>query len=402
MATFVFAARDSQGRSVQGRRAASSPSELRRVLRSEGAFLVSAREARTGGRGGVARRVKPKELILFTFNMQSLMDSGVPLLSGLEDLAEETGDTGFRAVILDVRDRLNAGETFAQALGAHPGIFDSQYVHMVDSGEQSGRLPHVFERLLQLLEWKEDFRRKIRDLTTYPTIIAIALIGLVALVLGFVFPRFAVVFERVNFELPWSTRFLISASDFLQAHWIWLLLGAAALWTAAWVLLRMEKVCYARDVAVLRIPVVGDLIEMLCFSQIAQAFGSFLDSGIGVPHALEMIAGMVPNRKVSRAVRRARESILGGSTIASAFRNSGVFPRLVVRMVRMGEQSGRLVDALTKAGRIYDREIPLKTQRVTDLLSPILTVVMGGMLLFVVLSVMTPLYKMYRDIGSSY
>jgi type IV pilus assembly protein PilC len=402
VATFVFAARDAQGRPLEGRRVASSESDLRRRLRGEGAFLVKAREARPGGRSGPARRVNAKELILFTFNMQSLMDSGVPLLAGLDDLAEETGDAGFGAVIRDVRERLNGGETLAQALSAHPGIFDRQYVNLVHAGEQSGRLPQVFGRLLQLLEWKQDFRRKVRDLTTYPVIVLAALIGLVALVLGFVFPRFAVVFERVHFQLPWSTRLLMGLSDFLRAYWTVLVAGVAAIWTGAWALLRLEAVRYARDVAALRVPVVGGLLEMLCFSQIAQSFGSFLDSGIGVPHALEMIAATVPNRKIARAVRRARESILGGSTIAGAFRDSGVFPRLVLRMVRMGEQSGRLTDSLAKASRIYDREIPLRTQRVMDLMTPLLTAVMGALLLFVVLSVMTPLYKMYRDIGTSY
>ena len=156
------------------------------------------------------------------------------------------------------------------------------------------------------------------------------------------------------------------------------------------------------DAFVLKIPVVGELVEMLCFSQIAQALGSFLNSGIGVPQSLEMIANMVPNRKVARAVRSARDSILGGSTISNAFRESGVFPRLVVRMVRMGEQSGQLVPSLAKASRIYDREVPLKTKRVMDLMKPILTAVMGALLLFVVLSVLTPLYKMYQDIGTSY
>ncbi|MBZ0267235.1 type II secretion system F family protein [bacterium] len=402
MATYAFAARDGRGNTVEGRRTAASENDLRRALRGEGVFLVRAKSVRATGVARTERGVRPKELILFTFNMQNLLDSGVPLLGGLDDIAEETGDAHFRSVVRDVRDRLTGGETFAEAIRAHPRIFDAQYANMVSAGEESGRLPEVFERLLQLLEWKEDFRRQIRDLTTYPTVILFALIGLVALVLGFVFPRFAAVFERVDIVLPWSTRFLMGASDGLQAHWPLLLVGGAGLWAGGFFLLRIERIRYARDAALLRIPVVGDLVEMLCFSQVAQAFGSFLAAGIGVPHALEMIGGMVPNRPIARAIRRSREAILGGSTIADAFRESGVFPRLVLRMVRMGEQSGRLVESLAKAAGMYDREIPLKTKRVMDLMNPILTVVMGGMLMFVVLSVILPMYRMYRQIGTSY
>lgn len=402
MATYIFAARDTRGKVIEGRRVAASENELRRALRGEGAFLVRAKSVHAKGTVRTERGVSSKELILFTFNMLNLLDSGVPLLSGLDDIAEETSDPRFRSVVRDIRDRLTGGSTFAEAIRAHPRIFDVQYANMIDAGEQSGKLIEVFGRLLQLLEWREDFRRQVRDLTTYPVVVLLALVGLVALVLGFVFPRFATVFERVDIALPWSTRFLMGASDFLQAHWLVLLVGGATLWAGGFFLLRIERVRFLRDVALLRVPVVGNLVEMLCFSQIALGLASFLGSGIGVPHALEMLGNMVPNRRIARAVRRSREAILGGSTIAGAFRDTGVFPRLVLRMVRMGEQSGRLVESLEKAGKMYDREIPLMTKRVMDLLNPVLTVVMGGMLMFVVLSVILPLYRMYRQIGTSY
>ena len=165
MPTFAFTARNGAGQVVQGSRAANDVSALRRLLADEGVLLVRSREAKKAGAVGSLRPLPVRELIVFTFHMQNVLDAGVPILSGLTDLREETRHPALRAVIADVIDRLNGGETFAQALAHHPTIFDQHYVSMVDAGEQSGRLPYVMERLVQLLEWREELRRSIRDMT---------------------------------------------------------------------------------------------------------------------------------------------------------------------------------------------------------------------------------------------
>ncbi|MCA9753363.1 MAG: type II secretion system F family protein [Gemmatimonadetes bacterium] len=402
MPTFAFTARNGAGQVVQGSRAANDVSALRRLLADEGVLLVRSREAKKAGAVGSLRPLPVRELIVFTFHMQNVLDAGVPILSGLTDLREETRHPALRAVIADVIDRLNGGETFAQALAHHPTIFDQHYVSMVDAGEQSGRLPYVMERLVQLLEWREELRRSIRDMTTYPIVVLVALVGLVALVLGFVFPRFMEVFQRIDFELPWPTRVLIGASDFMQSWWWAVGLGVIAAWIGLTLLRRVDSVRLRLDTALLRAPIVGPVVSMVNFGQVAKALASFLDAGIALPRALELISRMVGNRRAGRSVDEARTSILAGETLTEGFRAAGLFPPLVLRMVRMGEQSGRLVEALGKVGAIYDREVPVRTKRLLDALSPILTGVMGGILLFVILSVLLPLYRMYQEIGTHY
>ncbi len=402
MATFAYTARDAAGRVLRGNRVAGDPLELRRALRSEGAFLVRAKKRRAVTASGRMQRAKPRDLILFTFNLQNLVEAGVPLMAGLEDMRDETKDPGFRRVIGEVIDGVSGGETLAQALAHHPGIFDSLYVNMIDAGEQSGRLPMVLERILQLLEWNEEFTRRVRDLVMYPAVLLVAMVGLVALVIGFVFPRFADIFRRVSFELPLPTRILMATSDFFSQWWLALAIGVAAVWGAAVVVGRIPRVRLFVHGVWMKLPVVGELVVMLNFSLVARTLGSFVDAGIGIPHALEMIAQIVPNRRIGLSIKQAKDAILGGETLSGALRETGVFPPLIMRMVRMGEQSGRLVEALGKAGSIYDREVPVMTKRVLGLLNPALTVVIGGMLMFVILSVMMPLYGMYQQIGSSY
>jgi type IV pilus assembly protein PilC len=402
VATFTYSARDRSGQLIKGVKLASGESELRRSLKDDGLFLVKAKGQKPASTGRGRGKIKPKELILFTFNLQNVMDSGVPLLNGLEDMKDSTKDARFRAVIGDIIDNLTAGETFTQALKHHPTVFDSLYVNMCEAGELSGRLPDVLARVVQFLEWREDFKHQIKDLVMYPIVVFVALIGLVGLVIGFVFPRFAEVFTRVKFELPWSTKFLMGASDFLTTHWWHLILGAAVVWGIFFTLGRIDRVRLAFDTWWLKVPVVGELITMLNFSQVAQSLGSFMDSGIAIPRAMEMIEKIVPNRRVSLSVRNAREAIMGGETLSGALRGAALFPPLILRMVAMGEQSGRLVESLEKTSKIYDREIPQKTKQVIDILNPMLTMLMGGMLFFVILSVMMPLYKMYEEIGKNY
>jgi type IV pilus assembly protein PilC len=194
----------------------------------------------------------------------------------------------------------------------------------------------------------------------------------------------------------------MAISTFLTSYWLLILIGAAVAWTGFFALYRVPRVRLFVDTWLLKAPVFGPLVAMINFGQVARSLASFLDSGIALPKSLEMIAKMVSNLRVSTSISAAKEAILGGETLSDAFRSEGVFPPLVLRMVSMGEQSGRLVAALEKAGTIYDREIPVHTKRVFDVLNPLLTAIMGGILLFVIISVMTPLYRMYQEIGTSY
>ncbi|NNE43731.1 MAG: type II secretion system F family protein, partial [Gemmatimonadetes bacterium] len=315
MPTFAYAARDRAGKLVEGRSRAAAEGDLRRELQGAGLMLVRAK-AESARRRSVTGKVKAKDIILFTFNMHNVLDSGVPLLTGLQDMIAETRQPRLKRVLEEILESVTGGETFSQALARHPDVFDPLYVHMCEAGEQSGRLPYAMERLMQFLEWREEFRHRIKDLVTYPIVVVFALAGLVGLVVGVVFPRFAEVFERVNFELPWSTRFLLGLSDLLTTYWWACLIGMALAWALGVFLKSIPPIKMALHTAVLKVPVVGDLISMLNFGQVANSLASFVDSGIPIPSALELIEKIVPNVRVAVSVKTAREGILGGKTLA--------------------------------------------------------------------------------------
>lgn len=399
MATLVYRARDDAGRLLRGQAEAQSPGELRSRLREQGLWLVEAK-ARTR-RGTSRTRVSRQELILFTFHLQTVVAGGIPLLTGLNDLIHETKSGHFRAVIEELRSQIEGGSTLAQALARFPRVFPASYVHMVEGGEASGSLDRTLERLVALLEWREELKAQIRQLVTYPIIVICFMLGLVGLMLGFVLPRFRGILESLQVELPWSTRFLLSASEFVRHQWILLLIAMAALVAVASTLPRLPRARLLLDAMNLRLPVLGRLQLALAASQIAHFLGAFIETGVPIGLGLELVSGIVDNRQVAAGVDRARGRVLSGETLAGAFRQVGILPPLVLRMLSIGEESGTLPESLKKAADYYDREIPRQVKQLFDLVAPVLTVVLGAGLLFTVLSVLLPIYRMYSAIGAT-
>lgn len=397
MPLYAYRARDEAGRSRRGRGSFASPRELASNLRAEGLYLVDASTVSLR-RFTVRGRVPRKELILFTFHLQSIVAGGIPLLVGLRDLAAETSNRTFRRVVEDLESLLARGSTLSQALARHPEVFSNSYVRMVEAGEAGGRLDECLGRLVHLLEWTEELRSQLRQLVAYPIVVIVALLGLVGLLLGWVLPRFRSVLDSLQVELPWNTRVLLGASSFLVAHWLPLVAGLAAALVAWRVVVGLERVRVLLDAWALRLPVVGKLQQGLVASQIAHFLGAFTETGVPIGTGLELVAGVVNNRHVSRRLHWLRDRVLGGETLTTAFRQAEIVPSLVLRMVAIGEETGTLAESLAKARAHYDRELPRQVKALFDVLSPVLTILLGIALLFVILSVLLPIYKLYGAI----
>jgi len=397
MATLVYRARDDAGRLRRGEASAESLPDLRAQLREQGLWLIEARNRtlKAGGHGQISRQ----ELILFTFHLQTIVSGGIPLLTGLNDLAQETRSRGFRNVVTEVCNQIEGGATLSQALARFPKVFPSSYVHMIEGGETSGSLDRTLGRLVSLLEWREELRAQVKQLLTYPAIVVLFMLGLVGIMLGFVLPRFRGILDSLQVELPWSTLFLLHASDFLRQRWPIVLIGLAAGLIIATSLYRTPRTRLLLDALALRIPVIGALQRSLAASQIAHFLGAFIETGVPIGTALDLMIGIVDNRHVAARIERVRARVLGGETLTGAFRQAGILPSLVLRMVAMGEESGTLPEALGKAAQYYDREIPRRVKQLFDLVAPCLTVVLGVGLLFTILSIMLPIYKMYSAIS---
>lgn len=400
MPVLAYKARDEAGRLNRGCIDSTGAESLREDLRSQGLFLIEARPAR---RASVAsgRRVSTADLVLFTFHLQAVTTAGIPLLVGLHDLAEQTPNRRFRRVVEEIGQSIQGGSTLSQALGRYPRIFPESYVHMVEAGESSGQLDEVLARLTGLLEWSQEMRAQVRQLLTYPAIVISALAGLVVLLLTFVLPRFQDVLVSLDAGLPWPTRVLMRLSDAASTGWPVVLAGALVL-VGAWIAGRRIRWSRERmDAIALAVPGTGPLLRALAAAQIAHFLGALTAAGVPVTRSLELLSRVTGNLHLSRRLDEVGERILSGYTLTQSFMKAGILPPMVQRMISIGEETGDLPGALRKAEEFYDRELPRRIRRIFDLAGPILTVVIGAVLLFVLLSVLLPLYQAYSAAGGT-
>lgn len=393
MAQLLYRARAEDGHLRSGRAEVRSVSVLRDELRADGFYLVETSRARA--RVLVRRKVTRRELILFAYHLQTVVRSGIPLVTGLRDLSEQTRNRYFRVVLDDVIDAVAAGSGLSQALERHPKVFPAEFVQMVLAGETSGRLDPSLARLVHLLEWQEELRGQVKELVTYPIMVLLALSGLIVLLLTFVIPRFGGILESLGVGLPLPTRVLLGASTFFLGHWGAIALGASLLVAATIALRRNPRSRRALDRWSLSVPVLGELRLSLLSSQVCHFLGAFLEAGVPIGEGLGLIGRLVQNLHARAAVLGIRERIYDGDTLSSAFVASGLFPGLVLRMISIGEESGNLPESLQKAQEFYDREIPRRVKSLMDVSGPALTVVIAAILCFVLLAVLLPIYTMY-------
>lgn len=397
MALLTYKARDEEGRLQRGTLEAVDEGSLRSRLRDRGLYVVEVK-AEIPRAKNISGKVSRHELILFTYHLQAIVSGGVPLLLGLSDLADETRGRRFRAVIEDVRSALESGSSLSMALARHPKVFPESYMRMVEAGETGGRLDECLGRIVHLMEWTEELNGQLKQLVRYPAIVLSAMFGLILLILGFVLPRFRGVLDALNVELPWTTRVLLAASSFVQTRWPFLIVGAIVLGVGLAILLRLPRIKILCDRGLLKIPVVGSLQHSLLASQLAHFLGAFTQTGVPIGSALDLCAGIIGNRFVSLRIAEVRTRVLEGDTLTHAFRQAEILPPLVLRMLAIGEETGALPESLEKAREFYDREIPRRVKELFDLVGPVLTLVLGVLLLFVLLSVLLPVYRIYGAI----
>ncbi|MCA9755813.1 MAG: type II secretion system F family protein [Candidatus Eisenbacteria bacterium] len=393
MQVLEYRARGEDGRLHTGRVDSARLAALRDDFRARGIYLVGAR---TVGAGHFVRRtVSRRDLIFVAYHLQTVIRAGVPLMTGLEDLAAQTDNRYLKWVIEDLIDSVESGSTLSQAMARHPRAFPDEFVQMTMAGEISGRLPESFDRLVHLLEWYDELRGQIRHLVSYPIMVLIALLGLITLLLAFVIPRFSGILASLRVELPLPTRVLMAASAFLLQNWALILAFSAALVVVAFLMQRKARVRTAIDEWSLRVPLYGNLRLSLISSQVSHFLGAFIDAGVPIAEGLDSIVRLTGNFHARRIMDRIRKRVLEGDSLSNAFREADLFPHLVLRMISIGEESGTLPDSLRRVGDYYDRDIPRRVKTVMGIATPVLTVVLASILCFVVLAVLLPIYRMY-------
>jgi general secretion pathway protein F len=338
-------------------------------------------------------RVSAENLAIATRQLAVLVHAGIPLVEALTALVEQADHERLKRVLGDVKQRVNEGSTLADALAAHPRVFADLYVNMIRAGEHSGALEVVLFRLADFTESQARLRAKILGTMAYPA--AMLVIG--SLVLGVLFtvviPRVTKIFEDTRATLPWTTRGLIAFSSFMTEWWWALLLLAVA---GLWGFFRWRATPRGRarwDRFVLDVPIFGRLVRTIALGRFARTLSTLLKSGVPLLTAMDIVRNVVGNVRLAEVIEQARDAIREGESIAAPLKRSGEFPPLVHHMVAIGERSGALEEMLANVAGAYEDQVETTVAALTSLLEPVMIVAMGGIVAFIVFSVLMPILQ---------
>jgi len=401
MPSFSYVARDSKGNKHRGTLNADNRQQAIQQLQLSGlTFDKLVEEKRNflgfkfGGVGG--KRVKTADLLVFTRQLSTIVSAGLPLLQGLDILADQTEDPNFARVIDGIAQDVESGETFSDALRKYPKAFPELYVSMIRAGEAGGDLDGVLLQLADYLESSEELKRRIRSAMTYP-VVAFSMIILIATGLViFVVPQFAEIFGSFGRKLPAPTQFLINLSLVLRTPYAWFIIIGCIVGIYAF--LRIYKSTemgrYNLDQLKLRLPVFGDLIRKVSISRFTQTLGTLIKSGVPILQAIEIAERTSGNEVFARAIRQSGESVRNGETLSEPLGRSGVFPTMVTRMIAVGEKTGELEAMLRKISDFYDSEVRAKVDGLTSLIEPMLIGVMGIVVGSIIVALFLPILQL--------
>jgi type II secretory pathway component PulF len=398
MTTFEYKTRDRQGKIATGVAEANTPEEVASNLRKVGHAVISVNTKRdTVSAASLlpkAVRIRKAELSIFTRQLATLVEVGIPLTSGLESIQEQTENPFLKEIIGEVIVDVQGGLSLSDALAKHPTSFNQTYISMVRAAEASGTLQISLNNLAALIEYEEETKNKIKAATRYPVTVTTALIvGFLILTMA-VLPRYAKIYSRFNVQLPLPTRILLGINYLFTHYWYAVLIFAILAFFGFNYYINTKKGREAWDSLKLKIPVFGPLLAKISLSRFARVSGLMLTTGVPILKVLDNVSAVAGNVKVTKSVTRLRESANMGSSIASAMKQDKIFPPIVTQMVSLGEESGKLDSLLLKVSDFFDTQIDMTIRSMTSLLEPILILFLGFGVLTMALSVFLPMWNL--------
>ena len=399
MPEFSYHAVDANGHAARGVMAAENELALEERLRDVGYWLIDVSTRTRKSHSGPAS-VTRMELIEFLYGMASLLDAGVTAADALYAMVEETNNDSFRIVLEDIALNINAGSSIYDAICQYPTIFSTQSRHLIHAGEFSGNLGRAFSDLAEHLEWTEKLLGDVKQATVYPALILIAVAALIALMVTFVVPRFAGIFEDLEMDLPVLTRGVIALGDWAQSYgWILLVVIIMAGVGLRMAYRRAESVRLFIDGLLLKIPMFGDVNRMLVLSRFVHNLSLMIAAGVPIMQALELCRGVVGNRVMEAAVRDAEHAVNAGRKVSDALREHNIVSPLVLRMLTVGEETGRLDRALAHVAKRFDAEIPRKIQKAFSVLEPAIMLTLIGVVGLIGGAIFLPMFSLMSGMG---
>jgi type IV pilus assembly protein PilC len=344
-------------------------------------------------------KVTEKDIVIMTRQFATMIDAGLPLVQCLEILFSQQDNSTFKRILKNIKEDVEEGSTFADALKRHPDVFDNLFVNLVAAGEIGGILDIILNRLAAYIEKAAKLKKKVKGAMTYPIVVTVIAIMVVAVILIFVIPVFEAMFADFGKALPVPTQIVVALSEFLQNYILYIVVGFVLLIFAFRRFYKTKKGRALVDRLILRLPVFGMLIRKVAVAKFTRTLGTMISSGVPILDSLEIVAATAGNMTIEEAIRETRQSISEGRTIAEPLADSEVFPSMVVQMISVGEATGALDTMLSKIADFYDDEVDAAVDALTAMLEPFMMVFLGGTIGGLVVAMYLPIFQMAGAMG---
>jgi type IV pilus assembly protein PilC len=401
MPHFRYTVKDTAGKTIVSSAASKSRDSLIDLLRKQGLTIISLEEDKEA-RARIARlakKVRLDDLVIFSRQLSTMVEAGIPLVNVLDILSQQVEKRGFAAVIKKIRDDVETGLSFSQALTKHPRIFSPLYINLVKAGESSGMLDQILNRVATYLEKTSALQRKVKTAMVYPiTVISIS-IAITIFLLVKVVPTFQGIFDLLGGSLPLPTQILITISNILREWFIAGFIGIVALTIVLTHYARTDRGKLFLDRLVLRLPVFGDIVRKVSVAKFSRTLSTLVKSGVPILNSLDIVAKTSGNKVVERAVNDSKKAVREGKNLAIPLSKNPVFPPMVVRMISVGEQAGELEKMLSKIADFYDEQVDAAVAGLTSIIEPMIILFLGVIVGGIVLSIFMPIFKITEIIG---
>lgn len=401
MPKFRYTATDAQGDTTSGVLQARNPAAVRNQLATQNLKVDNIKESKGFLSLEIGKqRVRRHDVMHLSRQLSAFVRAGVPILDGLEVIAEESSNTTLRQALYDIADDLRAGAPMSDAFSKHPSVFPRFYVDMLRSAELTGRLDTVLDQLASYMERDLEAKQKIRSALTYPIVVVFLALGTMVVMTAFVVPRFQVFFRSLGAKLPLSTRILIAITDFIANWWWALLAGTAGLVLSIVFGSRTKAGRSIIDRVLLRIPVIGEVIRSSIVERFCRMLAAMIEAGVPLPEAMGVVTEASNNTVYQRGLVQVQEQMLQGEGLYRPIANTKLFPTAVTQMIRVGEDTGTLDEQLESAASFYEQQLEFKIKRMTTLFEPGVLIVVGLLVGFVAIAVVSAMYGVFTQMST--
>lgn len=396
MARFTYSAQSKSGDVQKGTIESDTKDTALKALQSKGLrpLTVNA-EKKSAGDINIklpgSNKVKKEDLVIFTRQLATMINAGVPLIQSLATMRDQTESEALQKVLGDIVVKVESGIQLSEAMEEHPKVFSSVYINMVKAGEEGGILDQIMERLALQVEKDAEIKGKLKSALTYPAVVTLVAIGAVTFLLTNIIPNFGEIFEQFEMELPIQTRIMLGLSDFLRNNAVLLLISIAGGVVA---LLRWKKTAKGKfiiDSFMLKAPVFGPVVLKVNVARFAQTFSSLTSAGVSVVSALEVTSGALSNSVIQKGILESVEKIKNGQPISKSLSETGIFPPIITQMTAVGEETGQIDVVLEKVAEFYTKEVDRTIESISSIIEPVLIVGLGGAVGLIVASIFGPL-----------